>query len=129
MLLSSYVSNHPKESGHDLNVAELSEVLVKGERLSDAEAFDDGFARAVCEAPVFVVKALEDFPREGDVRLVERVDFGEPRVEESFAEHESARSFAPRAKQRQRLVNDVICRQERFGVVRKPTRGGGVIRV
>ena len=38
---SSHVSNRPKESGHNLNVAELSEVLVKGERLLDAEAFDD----------------------------------------------------------------------------------------
>ncbi|HEX3560684.1 MAG TPA: hypothetical protein VHU19_15880 [Pyrinomonadaceae bacterium] len=46
-----------------MNIPELSEVLIEGERLLDAEAFDDDFARAVGEAPVFAIESPEDFSR------------------------------------------------------------------
>jgi hypothetical protein len=105
---------------HDFYRAELFEVMVEGERLPDAEAFHDDFARAIREAPVLIIETLEDLPSQSNVIHREDVDFGQPRVEESLTEQERAVSFAAHTEQRQRLVNYVIRRQERLSVICEP---------
>src|SRR5215208_6015461 len=54
---------------HYLNCAELLEVTIERESLSDSELLNDNLARAVCEAPVLVGETLKCLPGAFQIRL------------------------------------------------------------
>jgi hypothetical protein len=60
---------------HDLNCAELLEVMVERESLSDSELLDNNLARAVGEAPVLVGETLKSLPGAFEIRLGNLMDF------------------------------------------------------
>jgi len=68
---------------HDLNCAELLEVMIERESLSDSELLDDNLARAVCEAPVLVGETLKCLPGAFEIRLGNLMDFRNTIAKES----------------------------------------------
>ena len=73
----------PPGSWHDLNCAELLEVMIERESLSDSELLDNNLARAVCEAPVLVCEMLKCLPGELEIRLGNLMDFRKTIAKES----------------------------------------------
>lgn len=68
---------------HDLNCAELLEVMIERESLSDSELLDNNLARAVCEAPVLVGETLKCLPGAFEIQLGNLMDFRNTIAKES----------------------------------------------
>ena len=81
--MNSSRGTDPPGSWHDLNRAELLEVMIERESLRDSELLDNNLARAVCEAPVLVGETLKCFPGELEIRLGNLVDFRKTIAKES----------------------------------------------
>ena len=73
-------------SRNNLNCTKLLEVMIERESLGDTEVLNDNFAGAICEAPVFVGKALKCLPSERQIRLSDLMNFRETSAKESITE-------------------------------------------
>ena len=93
------------------------------------KTFNDDLACAIREAPSAVRPIAKCLPSRGQIRSIDYVDGHGVEIKELSSGFDRARSFTPRAQQRQRFIDHVVGRNQRESVLSKPRQYIGVARV
>ena len=86
-------------SRDNLNRAELLEVMIEGESLSDTQLLNDNLASTISEAPILVGEILKYFPGQSELRGGDLMDYGEFRPKELCAQQKRPFSLSTRSEQ------------------------------
>src|SRR5262245_47243424 len=103
-------------SGHYVNTAELSKVLIKREGHANTQPSNNRSANAIGKTPAFVLVMAEIIPTEANVLLRYPFNAGNRLREKGVSCVNCSKGFTTDSKQSKQLVNYVITRDERPGV-------------
>ena len=105
------------------------EVVIERKSLLQMELVDQCLTGTVCKTLLFIGKLVEGLPTQQDVGLCEVINGGQCSTKALLAHDHSTSRLSTCLQERQGLIYDRVCSDQRLGVLTQPTSRRSVISI